>query len=75
MLKQKKLFTKKKGKLDNNQKPENIEDWAKYKKEKKELRLKRRQGKNNFDLITKAKKMGEELRRKTLKGGEENEHN
>lgn len=45
-------------------------DWSNFKKEKKELRLKRKSNKNNFDIIVKAKKMGELLRRKALKNGE-----
>ncbi|KAL1494562.1 hypothetical protein ABEB36_010140 [Hypothenemus hampei] len=51
-----------------------IEDWGKFKKEKKELRLKRIKGrtKDNFDRIQEAKKMGERLRLKTLKNEDRN---
>lgn len=53
---------------------EKIEDWNKFKKERKELRLKRIQArtKDNFDRIQQAKKMGEKLRLKTLKQEERN---
>ncbi|CAG9773690.1 unnamed protein product [Ceutorhynchus assimilis] len=46
-----------------------IEDWKKYKAEKKELRVKRIKArtKDNFDRIQEAKKMGEKVRLKTLK--------
>lgn len=52
---------------------EDIKDWAKFKKEKKELKLKRKQtrAKEGFDIILKAKSIGEELRKKTIKGGEQ----
>lgn len=48
--------------------PEKIEDWNKFKKEKKELRIKRIKSrtKDNFDRIQEAKKMGEKLRLKLL---------
>lgn len=51
---------------------EKPEDWNEFKKQKKELKLKRKQikAKDGFDVIIKAKKLGEELRRKSLKGGE-----
>lgn len=48
---------------------EKPEDWNVYKKQKKELKLKRKQAKTNFDVVTQAKKMGELLRRKQLKDG------
>lgn len=53
--------------------PEKPEDWNVYKKQKKELKLKRKQirAKDGFDVIVKAKRLGEELRKKSLKGGEE----
>ncbi|KAJ8983930.1 hypothetical protein NQ317_008632 [Molorchus minor] len=71
-VKVKQFSPKTKGKPDRNgQITEKVEDWVKFKKEKKELKLKRKQGKSNFDIVTKAKRMGEDLRRKTLKGGEE----
>lgn len=59
----------KSGKTTPQEKPE---DWNAFKKEKKELKLKRKQirAKDGFDVIIKAKKLGEELRRKSLKGGE-----
>ncbi|CAH0563589.1 unnamed protein product [Brassicogethes aeneus] len=50
---------------------EKPEDWNKFKKEKKELKLKRKQTRGNFDVVTRAKSIGEKLRQKTLKGGEE----
>lgn len=52
---------------------EKPEDWNEFKKQKKELKLKRKQirAKDGFDIIVKAKKIGEDLRRKSLKGGEE----
>ncbi|KAH1016099.1 hypothetical protein HUJ04_007374 [Dendroctonus ponderosae] len=48
---------------------EKVEDWHKYKQEKKELRMKRIKArtKDNFDKIQQAKKMGEKLRLKNLK--------
>lgn len=51
---------------------EKPEDWNQFKKQKKELKLKRKQvkAKDGFDVIIKAKKLGEELRRKSLKGEE-----
>ncbi|XP_044759898.1 protein penguin [Coccinella septempunctata] len=58
---------------DNNKKAkidEKPEDWGLFKKQKKELKLKRKQAKTNFDVVTQAKKLGEILRRKTLKDGE-----
>ncbi|CAH1108682.1 unnamed protein product [Psylliodes chrysocephalus] len=64
--------TKFKGKIDkNNQKLDKIEDWTEFKKKKKDLKIKRKQSKDGFDIIVRAKKIGEDLRRKTLKGGEE----
>lgn len=53
---------------------EKIEDWTKFKKEKKELRIKRIKArtKDNFDRIQEAKKMGEKVRLKTLKEDERN---
>lgn len=59
--------------LKPNQLLEKPEDWNEFKKQKKELKLKRKQvrAKDGFDVIIKAKKLGEELRRKSLKGGEE----
>ncbi|CAG9824619.1 unnamed protein product [Phaedon cochleariae] len=68
-----KSFTSK-GKInfDKSKKlPEKPEDWADFKKKKKELKQKRKQTKDGFDTITRAKKLGEDLRRKTLKGGEQ----
>nr|CAI5855373.1 unnamed protein product [Callosobruchus analis] len=52
-------------------KTEKIEDWNKFKKQKKELKLKRKQSKSGFDVIVRAKQIGEELRRRVLKGGEQ----
>ncbi|XP_045476576.1 protein penguin [Harmonia axyridis] len=49
---------------------EKPEDWNVFKKQKKELRLKRKQAKTNFDVVIQAKKMGEILRKKQLKDGE-----
>lgn len=48
---------------------EKVEDWHKFKQEKKELRMKRIKArtKDNFDKIQEAKKMGEKLRLKNLK--------
>lgn len=59
--------------LKQNQPLEKPEDWNEFKKQKKELKLKRKQvrAKDGFDVIIKAKKLGEELRRKSLKGGEQ----
>lgn len=47
---------------------EKIEDWNKFKKEKKELKINRikKRTKGNFDRIQEAKKMGEKLRLKLL---------
>lgn len=50
---------------------EKPEDWNKFKKEKKDLKLKRKQSKGNFEIVSRAKSIGEKLRRKTLKGGNE----
>ncbi|XP_023026299.2 pumilio and CPL domain-containing protein penguin [Leptinotarsa decemlineata] len=70
--KPKKLLPNGKGKFGKNKpNPEKVEDWTEFKKKKKELKLKRKQSKDSFDVIVRAKKIGEELRRKTLKGGEE----
>ncbi|GJQ72037.1 putative RNA binding protein [Trypoxylus dichotomus] len=46
-------------------------DWNAFKKQKKELRLKRKQSNSLFEIIAKAKQIGETLRRKTLNGGKE----
>lgn len=67
----KSFSAKNKTKTKQVQKPEKVEDWGKFKRQKKELKLKRKQTKNAFDVIIKAKKIGENLRRKSLKGGEE----
>lgn len=48
-----------------------VTDWVAFKKQKKELALKRKQSKGSYDVMLKAKKIGEEIRRKALKGGEE----
>ena len=56
------------GKGTDDQKPP---DWVKYKKEIKEVRIKRKQKNNLYETITKAKQIGEKLRCKTLKGGKE----
>ncbi|KAG5891729.1 hypothetical protein JTB14_000332 [Gonioctena quinquepunctata] len=70
--KPKKLLTKGKGNFDRSKAPqEKVEDWTEFKKKKKELKLKRKQSKDGFDIIARAKQIGEDLRRKTLKGGEE----
>lgn len=72
-VKPKKLLFK--GKKDGRKgENEKIEDWNKYKKEKKELRMKRIKArtKDNFDRIQEAKKMGEKVRLKTLKEDERN---
>ncbi|CAG9860728.1 unnamed protein product [Phyllotreta striolata] len=53
----------------NNAKPENV-DWMEFKQKKKELKLKRKQTKEGYDVITRAKKMGEDLRKKNLKADE-----
>lgn len=70
-----KSFTKtSNGNLDKNGKGlDKPDDWNAFKKQKKELKLKRKQvrAKDGFDVIVKAKKIGEELRKKSLKGGEE----
>lgn len=49
-----------KGKLENDK----IEDWSKFKKEKKELRLVRKKKKNEdlFEICVQVKKLGEKLR-------------
>lgn len=44
-------------------------DWTDFKKKKKEVQHKRKEGKTLYDVVIKAKKIGEVLRRKTLKGG------
>uniref|UniRef100_A0A6P7GEJ8 Protein penguin-like n=1 Tax=Diabrotica virgifera virgifera TaxID=50390 RepID=A0A6P7GEJ8_DIAVI len=63
---------KKTGKFDKDKnKPEIFENWNEFKKKKKELKLKRRQNKDGFDVIVKAKRIGEELRKKSLNGGEQ----
>lgn len=54
-----------------NQMLERPEDWGVFKKQKKELRIKRRESKTCYDVMVKAKKIGEKLRRKTLQGGKE----
>lgn len=65
---QKGKFGKMKKHTDIMEKPA---DWNEFKKKKKELRLKRKQSKSLFEIITKAKQIGETLRRKTLQGGKE----
>lgn len=44
-------------------------DWTDFKKKKKEVQTKRKEGKTLYDIVIKAKKIGEILRRKTLEGG------
>lgn len=59
-------------KTADNSKSENAPpNWAEFKKQKKELSLKRKQSKTSYDVMVKAKRIGEEIRRKSLKGGEE----
>ncbi|KAL3274543.1 hypothetical protein HHI36_015925 [Cryptolaemus montrouzieri] len=61
-----------KQKINGQKKPnleEKPEDWNLFKKQKKELKLKRKQAKSNFDVVVQAKKLGELLRRKQLKDG------
>lgn len=53
----------------NQQTP--VTDWVAFKKQKKELAIKRKQSKGSYDIIMKTKKIGEKIRRKALKGGEE----
>lgn len=61
-----------KGKYDKNKpKAEIFENWNEFKKKKKELKLKRKQSKEGYDVIVKAKKIGEDLRKKSLPGGEQ----
>lgn len=50
------------------QKPE---DWNAFKKQKKELYVKRKQSNTSYDVIVKAKQIGEKLRVKNLEGGKE----
>ncbi|KAK9883600.1 hypothetical protein WA026_001775 [Henosepilachna vigintioctopunctata] len=61
-----KVTRKENKKFNTDQKPE---DWNLFKKQKKELRLKRKQGKSNFQVVVEAKRLGELLRRKELKDG------
>ncbi|KRT81565.1 hypothetical protein AMK59_6124 [Oryctes borbonicus] len=54
------------GKKKSNNLMEKPADWNEFKKKKKEVRLKRKQSKNLFEIIIKAKQIGETLRKKTL---------
>lgn len=54
-------FEKKSGDLANNAVPEK-QDWNKFKKDKKDLKLKRKQGKDLFELTVEGKKLYEKLK-------------
>lgn len=66
-----KTFVKNVKNKTTNNLTEKPADWNEFKKKKKELRAKRKQSKNLYDVMVQAKKIGENLRRKTLKGGVE----
>ncbi|KAK4874951.1 hypothetical protein RN001_014311 [Aquatica leii] len=55
----------------NNQTPTQKPDWNTLKKEKKELKIKRKQANKFYDVIVEAKKIFETLRQKQLKGGKD----
>lgn len=60
--------------IDNKKKPEEkVENWSEFKKQKRELKVKRKQERNGneYEVIVRAKCMSEKLRKKQLKGGEE----
>lgn len=61
-----------KGKLqEKHDDPTEKPDWNEFKKQKKDLRIKRKQSKSLFEIVAKAKQIGEILRMKTIEGGKE----